>query len=197
MARNVFSITATSTSVRLDSGRHGEVPFTVSNLTAGTLRGRGKIVTTDPKIASWFKIAGEAERDFAPNGTQQYTVQLNAAPGANPGKYSFRLDVVSVQLPDEEYTQGPNVGFEIASPVIPPKPSFPLWIIPVLVVIILAVIGVTIYEVKYSGTASSPSPTPQSSPTRIRVPPFHFPGPTKEKLPPLRFNGEPTHKLPP
>jgi hypothetical protein len=164
MARNVFSITAPSSTVRLDAKGHGEVPFSVSNLTANVIRGRARVVATDPKLANWFKITGDAERDFAPNGTQQYTVQLNTAPGANPGKYSFRLDVFSVALPDEEYAQGPNIGFEIAAPSAPPKPNFPIWIIPVLVLVILAALGVTVYEVWYGGH-TIPSPTPQPSST--------------------------------
>jgi PASTA domain len=175
MARNVFSITATSSTVRLDASGHGEVPFTVSNLSAGGLRGRARVVAADPKLAKSFKISGDAERDFPANGTQQYTVQINTPAAANPGKYSFRLDVVSVELPDEEYAQGPNIGFEITAPVIPQKPRFPWWIIPILVVVILVAVGITLYITHPWSPHGGPSPivTPSSIPTppaKVTVP---------------------------
>ena len=191
MPRNVFSITAASSTVRVDSSGHGEVPFTVSNVTPNMIRGRARVVATDPKLANWFKIAGDAERDFAPNGTQQYTVQLNAPAGANPGKYSFRLDAFSVQLPDEEYAQGPNVGFEIATPTALPKPSFPIWIIPVLVLVILAIVGVTIYELHKGGPGPQPSPTPSPVVTPRPRPSFSVIPFTFRPVPPTPMPGPP------
>jgi hypothetical protein len=193
MARNVFSITAASSTVRPDAGGHGEVPFTVSNLTPNAIRGRARVIAADPKLGSWFKISGDAERDFAPNGTQQYTVQLNTPRGANPGKYSFRLDVFSVALPDEEYAQGPNVGFEIAVPTPPPPPKFPIWIIPVLVLVILAIAGVTIYELHKGGPGPTPQPSPTIAPTPSPVFTFHRPPFTFRPLEPTPGRFRPQH----
>ncbi|MGO9059399.1 MAG: hypothetical protein ACLQU2_18730, partial [Candidatus Binataceae bacterium] len=153
------TITAASGSMSLDAKRHGEIPFTVSNVSGRSLRGRAKVVPQDPKQVAWFKIAGESERDFAPNGTQQFTVKLDPLPDAKPGLYSFRLDAMSVELPDEDYTQGPSVGFSIAAPIPPPNGTFPLWIIPVLVVALLALVGVVLYFILRPSRTPKPPPT--------------------------------------
>jgi beta-lactam-binding protein with PASTA domain len=83
------------------------------------------------------------ERDFSPNATQQVNVQVVVPAGATPGNYNFRLDVASVSNPDEDYTEGPAIKIEVKQ-TVPPRPPFPFWIIPVIVVG-LAVIGVVIW----------------------------------------------------
>jgi hypothetical protein len=40
----IFTITAASASMRLDAKGHGEIPFTVSNVSGRALRGRAKVV---------------------------------------------------------------------------------------------------------------------------------------------------------
>src|SRR5215469_3997730 len=185
MARNVFSVTTPASTARLDSGGHAEVSFTVSNISGQALRGRARVFAADPNQAKWFKISGDAERDFAPNGTQQYTVQLTTPPGATVGKYSFRLDVFSIELPDEEYTQGPNIGFEIAGPPTPQKRSFPWWIIPVVIVAILAIAGVTVYVTHPWSRGPGPTPVPIVTPASTPTPkptPTPIPSPTPSPL---------------
>jgi hypothetical protein len=134
---NPFSITAAADSVSLDSQGRGSTTFTVSNTSGRPRRGRAKLVPADPGQASWLSVAGEAERDFATDGTQQYTVQIATPPGTPPGRHTFGLDVVSVENPDEEWSQGPKVAFEVPAP--PPKKPFPWWIL--LVVLALLLVG--------------------------------------------------------
>jgi hypothetical protein len=90
---------------------------------------------------------GEAERDFAVAGTQQYTVQVAVPPEAAPGTYTFRFDEVGTANPDEELTRGPEVAFAVPAPPPPPPPRkpFPIWI-PIVagVVILLVIIGVIV-----------------------------------------------------
>jgi hypothetical protein len=138
---NPFSITAAADSVPLDAQGRGSTTFTVSNISGQLRRGRARLVPSDPGQASWLSLDGEAERNFAADGTQQYTVRVSSPPGAPVGRYTFGLDVVSVENPDEEWSQGPKVAFEVA-PSQPPKKPFPWWIVvAVAVLLVAAVIG--------------------------------------------------------
>jgi len=125
---NPFSITAASDSIRLDAQGRGATTFTVSNRSGQARRGRARLAPSDAGQASWLSVDGEAERSFSPDGTQQYTVRVAPPPGAPVGRYTFGLDVVSVENPDEEWSQGPKVAFEVAASQ-PAKKPFPWWIV--------------------------------------------------------------------
>jgi hypothetical protein len=117
---SAFAITTTANSITLDS-RRGESQFTVSNATGRPLRARARVTPEGGAAAAWFTIAGEVERDFPVDGTQQYVVQIAVPGDVPPGRHSFRLDVVGVQNPDEEFAQGPSVAFVVAgAPSAPP-----------------------------------------------------------------------------
>ncbi len=171
MAHSIFTITAPSDSVRLDSRNHGEVVFTVTNTSGRTLRGRAKVIPQDPKQSGWIKVGGEAEREFAVNGTQQFTVSVDVPKDGKPGKYSFRFDTVSVELPDEEYTQGPTISFAPQAPVTPNgKSSFPLWLIPIIAIVVLSIVGVGIWLLVTNG-GSGVTPQPTETPAeKVTVP---------------------------
>jgi len=186
MPQNIFNITAPASSIRLDSRGHGEIQFTVSSLKEHAIRGRARIVVPDPtQMEKWFKVVGGIEHDFAPSVapsvtqsvTQQYTVQVDTPRDAKPGKYSFRLDVLSVDQPDEDYTQGPSIGFEI--PIVN-GPNGPPWIIPVLVLVLLVIGGTATYLLLHrSGANPEPSPSAQPSAT-VTTPPL-----AKVTIPPV------------
>jgi hypothetical protein len=132
---NPFTITTAADSVRLDSQGRGSTTFTVSNRSGQPRRGRARPVPSSPEQASWLSVDGEAERSFSPDGTQQYTVRVASPPGAPTGRYTFGLDVVSVENPDEEWSQGPKVAFEVAPS--PAKKPFPWWIVVVAAAVLL------------------------------------------------------------
>jgi hypothetical protein len=111
-----------------------------------TLRGRLLTRPKEPAKAEWLSIVGESTRDFGPNGAEQVVVQLNVPPTTPPGTYSFRLDAVSEIAPDEDFTEGPSVAFEVAAAVPPPKKKFPWWIFIVIgAVVLLIIIGVVVW----------------------------------------------------
>jgi hypothetical protein len=135
-----FNVTAASDSLRLDAQRQGAITFTVSNASGRPRRGRARLVPGDPAQASWLKLEGEAERDFAADGTHQLTVRVAVPAEVPPGRFTFGLDVVSVENPDEEFTQGPKVAAEI--PRVEVKKPFPWWILAVAAGLLL-VLGLT------------------------------------------------------
>jgi hypothetical protein len=130
-----FNVTAAADSVRLDAQGRGATTYTVSNISGRARRGRARLVPGDPAQGSWLSVEGEAERDFTADGTQQYVVKIAVPPGTPAGKFTFGLDVVSVENPDEEFTQGPKVAFEVAPPA--KKKPFPWWIIAVIAALLV------------------------------------------------------------
>jgi hypothetical protein len=138
-------VTAAGTNVTLDSSGAARAPFMVTNTSAQTLKGRLIARPTDPAKPEWFSIVGESVRDFAPNAAQQVVVELSVPPGSQPGSYSFHLDAVSQVDPDEDFTEGPSVAFEVA-PAPEPKKPFPWWILAVVGgVVLLIIIAVVVF----------------------------------------------------
>jgi hypothetical protein len=144
---SVFDISALSDTVSLDDQGNGETTFTVSNHKDRARRGRAhiKVDAAGPAQASWFTIE-EPEREFPIDGpklVQQFAVRLKV-PTDKPLKGSFKLVVASVRLPevpDEHFTVGPPVGFELKAvePVNGGQP-FRWWIL-VLALVALVLIG--------------------------------------------------------
>jgi hypothetical protein len=109
---------------------------------------RGRLLTKPnaPAKPEWLSVVGESIRDFGPNAAEQVVVQLDVPPTTAPGPYAFRLDAVSEVDPDEDFTEGPSVAFEVAPPPPKPKKKFPWWIlIAVGGVVLLIVIGVVVW----------------------------------------------------
>jgi serine/threonine-protein kinase len=140
----LFHVTPASTSVKLDTNRKASATFTVTNASGGRMRARANVVVTDASTRDWFRLGQEAEHEFDADGTTQYTVEIAVPSDAPAGRYTFRLDVVGVENPDEDYSEGPPVQVVVAGPVKERKP-FPWWILAVvggvlLVGIILAIV---------------------------------------------------------
>jgi hypothetical protein len=134
-----FGITAATNTLVLDGQQRAQTAFTVSNLSGRPLRGRARLVAQQPDAQSWLTLDGEAERDFGIGETQQYAVRLAAPPKAAAGQYTFRLDEANVANPDDDYTQGPVVTFQVAPSA---RRSFPWWIVAVIAgVLLIAVLA--------------------------------------------------------
>src|SRR5689334_4591561 len=104
-----FAMTAATSTVKLGDNRQGQVAFTVSTTSGQAIRCRARVVPADALTEKWFSLLGDVERALPAVGTEQYTVRLAVPPAAAPGSYSFRLDVVGVDNPDDELKQGPSV----------------------------------------------------------------------------------------
>jgi hypothetical protein len=106
------------------------------------VRARINLVPEGDTKREWLSLAGEPEREFAADGTQQVTVRVNAA-GAAKATFPFHILVSSINNPDEEYANGPTVSFEAPSAAPPPK-KFPWWIVALAVgaVVIIAVAAI-------------------------------------------------------
>ncbi|HKQ72320.1 MAG TPA: PASTA domain-containing protein [Blastocatellia bacterium] len=136
----LFAITIANETTRLDNEGKGEASYTVTNSSTRPIRGQLKVKALGSTKAEWLSIGGETERNFAPNATQQVAVKIYVPPGTPAGKYSFRLDVVSVANPDDDFSEGPEALFEVKATDIPPT-KFP-WLIIVIAIAVVVVGGV-------------------------------------------------------
>lgn len=125
-----FVITSTSQTASPDPKGCGEISFTVTNSASKPVRGEARPLPLGATKAEWLGHAGEKERNFGPNESHQFTVRIQLPPGSQAGKYSFRLNMVAVQNPEEDFTEGPEVSYEAKATESAPAPKpFPIWII--------------------------------------------------------------------
>ena len=146
MARN-FTITTPTEMVRVGSTGRADMVFTVTNATSAPQRALVRAMPLGTTRAEWLSIAGEAEREFAAGGVQQFTVSASFPPGTPPGRYSYRLDVLSASRAGEDREEGPSVAFEVVAAEEPEKKSlWWLWIAIAVLLAILAVVGYLVWR---------------------------------------------------
>ena len=118
---SAFGITPASTSVPLDDARRATASFTVSNETGHVVRVRVSVSSDGPGAAdpAWLSIRDRPERQLDVQASDRFSVDIAVPDGVPGGTYRFRLDAVSVDLPDEEWAHGPAVAFVVpAAPVV-------------------------------------------------------------------------------
>jgi hypothetical protein len=206
-----FTITSIPTdTLKADAKGHAEAVYTVTNTTTRTVRGIARVKPLESTKQDWVKINGESDRDFGPNGTEQYVVTFDApvAPPPSGGpkpagsqppatsattspadKYGFQFGVSLQTNPDEDHTEARPVTVELASgPVPTPPKKFPIWIIFVIIAVVLVVAGIVLFIVLKPGSGNgeaSPTPTPEATATATptATPIANFKLPTVANLP--------------
>ncbi len=140
----LFSISVASNSVRLDNRRQGAANFTVFNASGRSITGQASTVTVPQgqSHSTWLKIEGDIERSFPIAGTSVFDVTIQAPVGVPAGTYTFRLNMVEVQNPDETFAEGPTVSIEV--PASKPSIRFPWWILLVAGVVLVVIVGLVI-----------------------------------------------------
>jgi hypothetical protein len=161
-----FTVTAAGQKVQLDGTGAAQAQYTVTNTSADALSGRLLATPQDPAKPEWFSIVGEATREFAPGAAEQALIQINVPAGTPPATYSVRLDAVSEVNPDEDFTEGPSVSFDVTLPA-PPMPWWKKywWIFLIIGLVVLIGIGVTVWLL----TKGNGSPTTTTVPTTTAV----------------------------
>ena len=139
MPTRIFAITAARETVTLDNEGRAEVSFTASNTGPKSIAGRAKLVPLGSTKTAWLSLDGEQERNFAKGEAHQLSVHIAVPPGTPVGKYSFRLNIISVENPDDEFTEGPSVSFEVKELTVAQAPArkFPWWIVVIAGVLVL------------------------------------------------------------
>ena len=182
--------------VKLDSQGRAAVQYTVRNVSAAPIDGRavlasvpGAIPANDPVQKKWVSIDPPAERHFDKDKEEVFTAKIAvAAKSAQPGDYTFRLDVASVAVPDVG-DQGPPVRFTVAQTQKPPSKMW-LWI--VLAVVFVLALGVGIWLAVRPKPTATPTPTQGGKATEpVKKEPVKEPGKEPVKKEPVKEQPQP------
>jgi len=121
-----FSITTSLDSITLSSKGQAESKFTLSNNSDRPIRTEILITAIGKNCdKKWFSLSGSDEREMQGKSTEEVKVEVTVSDDAPPGSYDFRIDVASVENPDEDYAEGPPVSFKVAEKEV--KKPFP-WV---------------------------------------------------------------------
>jgi beta-lactam-binding protein with PASTA domain len=161
MAR-YFQITAPEgmSNPKLDSQGCATLQLKAKNVTGAALDGRAILISlpvVSPAAGAvqngWVKIDGPAEQHFEKDQEKVFVVKI-AVPkkNAKPGNYQFRMDVVSVAVTDQG-DSSQVFAFTVAE-VKKVESHFPMWLIPVLAILVIG-IGVGLYFLLHKGNTAS------------------------------------------
>lgn len=147
--------------VKLNSQGNATVQYTVKNVSARPIDGRAVLVSlpqTKPPSGvvekKWATIEGKTDRHFDVDREETFTVKIAVPQKSPPGNYTFRLDTVWVDQTDQGDAGG-VVAFSVATGTEPTK-KFPLWIIPLIVVVLIG-IGVGVWFAVRGGGPKVPN----------------------------------------
>ena len=122
MTTGIFEVAAAASQIQLNADGKGEAVFTVTNRSSGSVRAQIKLRPLEETKSEWLSLAGQAEQDFGPGSLSQVIVRVNAHAPAPAGKYEFRIDVIPIDNPDEDYSEGPVVTLRTGLPARPARP---------------------------------------------------------------------------
>lgn len=138
---NYYEISPTHDTLVLREGK-GSASFAVRYVGGHSVEARAIAVPMDGAEEGWLKVDPPDQREMAPGQTQTFKVTVTIPPGTAPSRYGFRLDVVSVRNPDEEYDRGPLVAFQVNVSEEPePEKGFPWWAVILAAVLLILIIG--------------------------------------------------------
>jgi hypothetical protein len=137
-----FAVSVGDEKIGLNDQGRGETSFTVTNNSTRPVRGRARLVPLGATQTEWLKVGGEPERAFPAGGTHNFIVFMDVPAGTKPGRYTFRLDVLSTADPQEDFTEGPVVAADVPE-TKENGSTFPWWILVAAVAIVA--VGVTAY----------------------------------------------------
>lgn len=151
---NYFEISPTHDVLALREGK-GSASFAVRYVGDSPLEARALAVPMDGVNEGWLSIEPPDQRKMEPGKTQTFNVNVTIPPGTTPGRYGFRLDVVSVRNPDEEYDRGPQVAFQVNPSAKPePEKGFPWWLVIAAAVFLIIIIGGVVWWANSDGDKS-------------------------------------------
>jgi hypothetical protein len=141
MARH-FDISSAPEPVQVGvmTAMQGSATFNVANATGEPIRARARVCAEVPAESQWFQITDEAERLFNVNESQEFSVQITVPEDIQGDVFAFRLQVFSVEEPEEVYTDGERKTLNIIRIVILPFKLGSWWLIPAELAIALCVL---------------------------------------------------------
>ncbi len=151
MAR-IFAVTSTPDSVEVKPGGTAQVSVTVTNSAGRPLLSRLRVVPLGETQAAWLQLSDADERHLDPGESHQVTVRVAPPRGAAAGAFSFRVDAVSVERPDDDFAEGPPIRLTVPAAEKGERRGVPWWIFLTAGLVLVVGVGVTLALV------SSPKP---------------------------------------
>jgi hypothetical protein len=156
--RRTFAITALADKLRLNTDGIAQATFTVTNTSDRPTRAQIKIRPLDSSPTEWFALTGDAERTFQPKATEDVVVDVRVPHRSSVDRCSFRVDVISIEDPDDDYSEGPSVLLERALATPAPSKPFPWWILVAACLGLVVVSGAIYFLLRQSDPISPPEP---------------------------------------
>lgn len=187
MAR-LFDITTTTDALTVAAGKTERLVYTVSCPSAGQRKQRAILRrhVIGGGQAEWVNFApdreqtgtstpkDQIEREFPP-ATQQIDLIVSVPASTPAGQFRVRLDALSVDNPDDDFTEGPVASITVPAPLVTPPQEMPKWIWLVIAgVVVLIVVAVT-FLVLRKHRAGETSPPDSPSVSQHSNPPPHDP----------------------
>ncbi len=161
------SVTLAETADGAEKVQKGSLTLTVRNRLD---RGRTARIGVDPAEgakAEWFCFEGapatsprELERDFQGKGSATLRLVVRVPKGEAPGSHVVRVRVTAEDDPDNDFTVGPNVAFEVkawqAEPAPPPPDKWPWWLPYAAAAMVVLVAGIAGYFLFWPETRRVP-----------------------------------------
>lgn len=140
---NYYEISPAHSTLTLSDGK-GSASFGVRYVGNRRVEARAAVLPMDGAESGWLKVEPPNQRYMEPGQTHTFKVAVEVPPGTAAGRYGLRVDVVSVDNPDEEYDRGPQVSFQVEKTKEPePQQGFPWrWVILAAVLLILVIVAV-------------------------------------------------------
>jgi len=159
--------------LKLDSQGRATVQYSVQNVSARPIDARAILValpqsnppdSNHPVQKGWIKIVGSTDQKFDTGKGGTYTVNIAVPPRSPAGTYSYRLDVVSINKPDEGDVSAP-LKFTVAPPAVKPVN----WkLIAIIAAAVLCVGGLLTWVLlKHSSTTTTPTATNVTVPANL------------------------------
>jgi hypothetical protein len=114
-----FTIAPPAGAVVLEDGS-ADVAFVITSTADHAVVGTLALHATSPAPSEWLSLEGEATHWWAAGAIEDAVVKVRTPTGATPGVYAFRLDAKNEANPEEDYTEGPTVAFEVYGPAREP-----------------------------------------------------------------------------
>jgi len=148
--------------VALGNGVKSRVNFTVKNVAGRRLNAVTSIKMTQPDTTArdWIKVLPDENdtpqgfRTFDIGETQTYTVEIAPPEGTEAGQYAFQLVVADEFNPEENFSNGPDLRFEVKGAPPPPPANRNLLIIGAVVAVIAVIVIGGLIAVLSSGDDS-------------------------------------------
>src|SRR5664279_3996407 len=158
-----FDITVATNTVTLDNNRIGVAAFTVKNNTRRRVHASARVSTTPPDGARWLTIlppdSGGTDpanvRDIPIDGVQNFQVKIAVPMDAAPASYTMKLTVADEVNPDDNFTDSPDVLFNVREIPKPAPRPFPIWIIPAIIIALVVIVAIIVGGITAANNANA------------------------------------------